>query len=204
MADLAPLEDEGFIVPTQVSYVGKGGRAFSPGEAVSGSSAVMGKFLRTGYLWDNVRVIGGAYGGFCSFSSDDGIFSFLSYRDPNLAGTIDVYDAAASSLAESADMLAKDPEALATAIIGTIGDMDSALSPDQKGWVSFNRWVKRETPEKRQRFRDEVLNCTAEDFSKFAKRLENLKDASVAVVSSKGAFEAAAEAGKKMKLTEVN
>jgi len=204
MVEAAPLVDEGFIVPTQVSYVGKGGRLFESGEVVPGSSAVVSKFLRTGYLWDNVRVIGGAYGGFCTFSADDGVFSFLSYRDPNLAGTIDVYDGAASSLAESADMMANDPDALATAIIGTIGDMDSALSPDQKGWISFNRWVKRESPEMRQQFRDEILNCTADDFKSFAKRLENLKDVSVAVVSSKGAFEAASEAGKKMKLTEVN
>merc|ERR1712032_312877 len=173
MADLAPLEDEGFIVPTQVSYVGKGGRAFSPGEVVSGSSAVVSKFLRTGYLWDNVRVIGGAYD-----------------------GTADALDAAA-------DAFEADPDALSTAIIGAIGDMDSALSADQKGWAQFNRWLVRESPEHRQQYRDEVINTKPSDFRDFADRLRNLKDPSVAVVSSKGAFEAAAEAGKEMKLTEV-
>merc|ERR1712194_874204 len=125
-------------------------------------------FLRTGYLWDHVRVIGGAYGGFCTFSPEDGFFSFLSYRDPNLASTIDVYDATAASLAESAKALAEDEDALATAIIGTIGDMDSVLSVDQKGWVSFQRWMGRVTTESRQQYRDEVLNCTAEDFASFA------------------------------------
>jgi len=204
MVEGAPLIDEGFIVPTQVSYVGKGGRLFETGEKVPGSAAVVSKFLRTGYLWDHVRVMGGAYGGFCTFSADDGVYSALSYRDPNLAKTIDVYDAASANLLDSSKVLANDPEALATAIIGTIGDMDSALSPDQKGWISFQRWMKRESPERRQNFRDEVLNCSAKDFEDFAKRLENLKDASVAVVSSKGAFEAAAADGKEMKLTEIN
>merc|ERR1712130_899230 len=129
MSDAAPLVDEGFVVPTQVSYVGKGGRIYESGEVVSGAAEVVSKFLRTGYLWDHVRVIGGAYGGFCTFSSGEGMFTFLSYRDPNLAGTIDVYDATAKNLLESSEVLANDPDALATAIIGTIGDMDSALSP---------------------------------------------------------------------------
>lgn len=62
MAAKAAIADEGFVVPTQVSYVGKGGRLYDIGEEVSGSTAVIQKFLGTGYLWDNVRVIGGAYG----------------------------------------------------------------------------------------------------------------------------------------------
>ena len=186
-----------------VSYVGKAGRLYEPNETVPGAANVVSKFLRTGYLWDHVRVIGGAYGGFCTFSPDDGIFSFLSYRDPNLADTIDVYDNAADNLLESSEILANDPDALATAIIGTIGDMDSALSPDQKGWLSLTQWIKRESPETRQQLRDEVLNCKAEDFKEFGERLKQMKETSVAVVSSKGAFEAAAEAGKKMKLAEV-
>merc|ERR1711966_528672 len=180
MSEIVPVEDEGFVLPTQVSYVGKSGLLYDDGEEASGASQVVSKFLRTGYLWDHVRVMGGAYGGFCTFSADDGVYSALSYRDPNLAKTIDVYDAASANLLDSSKVLANDPEALATAIIGTIGDMDSALSPDQKGWISFQRWMKRESPERRQNFRDEVLNCSAKDFEDFAKRLENLKDASVA------------------------
>merc|ERR1739838_130632 len=55
MKVMAPLIDEGFVVPTQVSYVGKGGRLYDNGEIVSGASAVVSRFLRTGYLWDQVR-----------------------------------------------------------------------------------------------------------------------------------------------------
>jgi Zn-dependent M16 (insulinase) family peptidase len=61
----------------------------------------------------------------------------------------------------------------------------------------------RQTPEERQRFRDEILNTTADDFKDFAMRLKNLKDPSVAVISSKAAFEAAAKSGKVMDLKTV-
>jgi Zn-dependent M16 (insulinase) family peptidase len=196
--------DEGFVVPTQVSYVGQGGKIYEVGEPISGSSAVVSRFLKTGYLWDYVRVIGGAYGGFCTFSPDVGFFSYLSYRDPNLSKTIDVYDNTSAELIKSAEELEKNPEALETAIIGAMGDMDSALGPDQKGWVSLQRWISGETPEQRQKWRDEVLETKAGDFTEFAKRLEGLKDSStMCVISSKSAFETAAKEGKEMKLIEV-
>jgi len=203
MAVEAPLVDEGFVVPTQVSYVGKGGRLYDVGESVSGSTKVISRFLGTGYMWDNVRVIGGAYGGFCQFEARNGVFSFLSYRDPNLADTIDVYDGASKALLSSAKDMESDPEALATAIIGAIGDMDGALGPDQKGSLQLKRWLVRESPEQRQKFRDEVLNTKPSDFVNFAERLAALKDTSSAVVSSKSAFEDADKAGKSFTLKTI-
>ena len=203
MSEFAPLIDEGFVVPTQVSYVGKGGRIYETGESITGSASVVSRFLKTGYLWDNVRVMGGAYGGFCVFAQGSGFFGFLSYRDPNLSKTLDVYDAAADALMAAADDLERNPEALATAIIGAIGDMDGAKSPDQKGWTAFNRWIANESAEQRQKFRLEILSTTPADFRDFAERLRNMKDPSIAVVSSKAAFEAAAKEGKSLSLTEV-
>ena len=58
----------------------------------SGSAHVVVKYLRTTWLWDNVRVQGGAYGGFCALDHRSGNFAFLSYRDPNLLETLDIYD----------------------------------------------------------------------------------------------------------------
>jgi len=203
MAVEAPIVDEGFVVPTQVSYVGKGGRLYETGEEVSGSTSVISRFLGTGYMWDNVRVMGGAYGGFAQFQPRDGIFSFLSYRDPNLDKTLDVYDGAADALLASATDMESDKDALATAIIGAIGDMDGALSPDQKGSLQFKRWLANESPEQRQKYRDEILNTKPADFKDFGERLKALKDPSSAVVSSKSAFEDAAKAGKEFTLKEV-
>ena len=74
MADLATETSEGFIVPTQVSYVGKSGLLFNEGERVPGSAQVVARFLRTGYLWDHVRVMGGM--SFCMLLS----FSVRSRR----------------------------------------------------------------------------------------------------------------------------
>jgi Zn-dependent M16 (insulinase) family peptidase len=203
MTKHTPVKDEGFVVPTQVSYVGKCGLLYETGERIPGSAAVVSRFLRTGYLWDYVRVIGGAYGGFCTFSPFSGFFSFLSYRDPNLDKTLDVYDAASEALLAAADAMETDGDALETAIIGAIGDMDGALSPDQKGFTSFQRWLINESPEYRQRFRDEILNTKPSDFREFAMRLQKMKNASVAVVSSKAKFEEAAKAGKVMELTQI-
>lgn len=208
MADNAPLTDEGFVVPTQVSYVGKALRLYEDGEKIPGSSAVVSRYLRTGYLWDHVRVIGGAYGGMCTFDAKagDGVFTFVSYRDPNLDVTLDVYDKASDALLESAHMLDTedvDGKELATAIIGTVGDMDGALSPDQKGAVAMNRYLSRETPEERLAYREAVLNTKPSDFKAFAERLKMARDSSVAVVSSAGAFEAAAKAGKVMEIKNI-
>ena len=203
MAELVPLKDEGFVVPTQVSYVGKAGLVYGDDETVDGSAQVVSNFLRNGYMWDRVRVMGGAYGGFCTFSQYSGFFSYLSYRDPNLDKTLDVYDAAADALMEAAEQLENDPDALATAIIGTIGDMDGALSPDQKGNTAMTRWLVNESAEYRQKYREEVLNTKPSDFKEFAERLKNLKKPSVAVVSSQAAFENAAKEGKDMELKTI-
>ena len=183
----------GFVVPTQVSYVGKGGRLYESGEEVTGSASVVARTLRTGYLWDHVRVIGGAYGGFCTFSPSSGIFSFLSYRDPNLETTLDTYDAAAGFLEKYAEEMTD--EQLETAIIGAVGDLDGVLSPDQQGWLSMKRYLSRESPEARQKWRAEVMKTTKEDYKAFAKRLTSLQTTD-AVVSSSGAFDKAREAGK--------
>lgn len=203
MAKFAPIEDEGFVVPTQVSYVGKGGLVFEEGEEVTGAAQVVARWLRTGYLWDHVRVMGGAYGGFCTFSPYSGFFSYLSYRDPNLSKTIDVYDAAADAVLAAADQLKDDHDALSQAIIGTIGDMDGSLSPDQKGYTSMQRWLVNESAEYRQKYRNQILDTKPEDFKTFGERLKALKQPSIAVVSSQAAFDAAAKDGKNLKLKTV-
>merc|ERR1711871_181213 len=84
-------DDEGVIIPTQVNYVALGGRMYQPGERVPGSTSVITNFLRTGYLWDKIRVMGGAYGAGISLNSRMGTFAFSSYRDPNIKKTIENY-----------------------------------------------------------------------------------------------------------------
>lgn len=76
----------------------KGGPLYQTGEIVPGHATVVSRFLRTGYLWDTVRVMGGAYGGFSKFDPVSGLFSCLSYRDPNLGKTLENYDGCSGAL----------------------------------------------------------------------------------------------------------
>jgi len=196
-------KNEGFVVPTQVNYVGKGGRIYQPGEAVSGATTVVSRSLRTGYLWDNVRVIGGAYGGMCRFSPLTGTFSYLSYRDPNLYGTIKNYDGAGEFL-KTVDM---SDEALSQAVIGAIGDLDGPMQPDQKGFEAMRRYLVGETIEHRQTWRSEVLATTKKDFKEFGERLDSMvENGNVVAFGSRKAFEdanAELPADKQLELTDV-
>ena len=89
---------EGLAIPAQVNYVGKGANLYDLGYAADGSVEVITNYLRTTWLWERVRIQGGAYGGFCVFNQRSGVFTFISYRDPNLLGTLENYDASAGFL----------------------------------------------------------------------------------------------------------
>lgn len=156
--------NEAITLPTQVNYVGKGCNLYKSGYELHGSAYVINKLLGTTWLWDRVRVSGGAYGGFSRFDSHSGMFSYLSYRDPNLLGTLDNYDGTAEFL-RSLDV---DDDALNKAIIGAIGDVDAYKLPDAKGYAELQRYLLGVTLEERQKRRDEMLSTSASDFKKFA------------------------------------
>uniref|UniRef100_A0A7S0EDK3 Peptidase M16C associated domain-containing protein n=2 Tax=Hanusia phi TaxID=3032 RepID=A0A7S0EDK3_9CRYP len=181
---------EGFVVPTQVNYVGKGAQIFQPGEKTSGAAAVVSRHLRTTWLWDKVRVVGGAYGAMNSYNPSSGMFKYVSYRDPNLLQTLETYDQTPQFLRELSKEMS--PTTLANAIIGMIGDMDAPMSPDQKGFTSMDRYLTGLTDEMRQERRDQVLSTTAKDFAEFADRLDVVtREGSIAVIGSNSALEEA-------------
>ncbi|MBW2599758.1 MAG: peptidase M16, partial [Deltaproteobacteria bacterium] len=84
LTDMKIPEYEGLIVPSQINYVGKGTDIYRSGYKYHGSIGVITRYLRTSWLWDRIRVRGGAYGAFCNFDKFSGVLTFLSYRDPNL------------------------------------------------------------------------------------------------------------------------
>ena len=137
---------EGLTIPAQVNYVGKGANLYDLGYELHGSVHVVANYLRTTWLWERVRMQGGAYGGFCLFNQNSGLFSFLSYRDPNLTHTLANYDAAAAFL-RRAEL---DEDELTKNIIGVIGQMDAYMLPDAKGWVSMQRHLLGESDAMRQ------------------------------------------------------
>ena len=131
---------------------------------------VVVNYLRTTWLWDKVRVQGGAYGGFCSLDHRSGNFTYLSYRDPNLLETLDIYDQTPGFLKR----LELDKTELTRSIIGTIGDLDAYQLPDAKGFASMQRYLAGETDEIHQRRRDEMLGAGIADFRSFADALAEL------------------------------
>ncbi|MBI3162429.1 MAG: peptidase M16, partial [Chloroflexi bacterium] len=189
--DIKPaIQKEGLTIPAQVNYVGKAANLYDLGYEFDGSAEVITGYLRMAYLWEKVRVQGGAYGGFCVFDSNSGVFSFLSYRDPNLDATLKNYDGAANYLKHLDAKSLSDGE-LTKAIIAAIGDMDSYQLPDAKGYSSMLRYLTGRTDEIRQKERDEILSTNGEDFIAFGEVLEKaIKSEAVAVIGSQAAIEA--------------
>jgi Zn-dependent M16 (insulinase) family peptidase len=175
-------------VPAQVNYVGKGADLYQLGYTYHGSIHVITNHLRTSYLWDKIRVQGGAYGAFSRFSQQSGVFTYLSYRDPNLLDTLDVYN----KTPEYLRTLSLSDDDLTKSIIGAIGVLDAYQLPDAKGDTALARYLLGETDESRQKTRDEVLGTTAADFRAFADVLDAVRrEGSVVVL---GAADALAKA----------
>ncbi len=173
---------EGLTIPAQVNYVGKATNLFQHGYVPHGSLAVINKYLRTSWLWEQVRVKGGAYGVFCTFDRYAGVYSFLSYRDPNLIGTLDVYDRTAQVLRE----VELGENEVVRSIIGAISDIDSYQLPDAKGYSSMVRYLLNETDEIRQQWRDDVLSTTEQHFRAFADMLDVVREHGMVVVMGSG------------------
>mmetsp|Transcript_14152 Transcript_14152/g.34028 ORF Transcript_14152/g.34028 Transcript_14152/m.34028 type:complete len:1117 (-) Transcript_14152:229-3579(-) len=197
-----PPRNELITVPTQVNYVGKGANLYKAGYELHGSSYVVNKMLSTTWLWDRVRVSGGAYGGFSDFESHSGYFTYLSYRDPNLLKTLGNYDGTVDYLAG----LTLGPDELTKAIIGTMGDLDSYQLPDSKGYTSLMRHLLKVTDVERQQRREEVLGTTLKDFKAFGEALEATRapTANVCAVVSPEAAAAAVKERPDLNFTVIN
>jgi Zn-dependent M16 (insulinase) family peptidase len=169
---------EGMIIPAQVNYVGKGINLYELGYQFHGSAQVISGYLRTSWLWERIRVQGGAYGAFCMFDRISGTLAFISYRDPNLLKTLDNFDRSVNFLQQ---MELSDNE-LTKAIIGAIGSIDAYLLPDAKGFVSLLRHLTGDTEEDRQRMREEILTTSTADFKAFAEVLDQFRSKGIVKV----------------------
>jgi Zn-dependent M16 (insulinase) family peptidase len=190
--DIQPSpKKEGLTIPAQVNYVAKGANLYDFGYQYDGSAEVITKYLRMTYLWEKLRVQGGAYGAYALFDDRSGVLSFLSYRDPNVAATIQNYDKAAEFL-KGLDSSRLTENELTKAIIAAIGEIDSYQLPDAKGYTSMMRYLTNRTEELRQKTRDEVLSTNGEDFIAFGEVLEKVAQSNaVAVLGSQNAIESA-------------
>ena len=196
----AATAKEGLAIPAQVNYVGKGVNLYDQGFESDGATLVVNGYLGNTYLWDKIRVQGGAYGAFGLFDDITGVYTFLSYRDPNLASTIENYNKAGEFL-KSLDSSRLSDSELTKAIISTIGDLDSYQLPDAKGYTSMMRHLIGRTDILRQKLRDQVLSTNGEDFISFGEALEKAAQSeAMAIMGSQSALE---EAGLGLKVTKV-
>jgi len=189
------IGDEGVKIPAQVNYVGKAVDLYTQGYSFHPSSLVVARYLRMSWLWDKIRVQGGAYGAFSLLDRVSGVLSFLSYRDPNITNTLQVFDDTADYLTR-ASLAAAEVE---KAVIGTIGDMDAYSLPDAKGFTSMLWYLTGETDIKRQQRREAILSTTAEDFQAFGQWLRELSThGHVVVMGDEAALEQAVNTGLKL------
>jgi len=126
---------------------------------------VLANYLRDTFLHRELREKGGAYGGYAQASTGAGTFYLGSYRDPNITRTYDIYDQAAGWVTDHEI----DPEALKEAILGACGDVDPLESPDTKGRREAVNRMTGYTREERERFKQRLLQVTAQDLSRVAR-----------------------------------
>lgn len=151
-------KNEGFKTPGQIQYVCRAGDFKDKGLAYTGSLRVLKVMMGYDYLWNQVRVQGGAYGCMCSFSRFGDCY-FVSYRDPNLKRTLDVYEAAADYIAG----FEADERTMTQFIIGAVSELDMPMTASVRGLYSLSGFMTGITDEDRQRERNELLQTTADD-----------------------------------------
>ncbi|EGB15618.1 Peptidase M16C associated domain protein [Pseudodesulfovibrio mercurii] len=177
---------EGLAIPAQVNYVGKGCGLAEHGITLTGAAQVVNKLIRTGYLWEKVRVQGGAYGAFCILDRLAGAISFVSYRDPNVAETIRAFD----DLAAYLDTVHIDADELEKSIIGAIGEIDAYQLPDAKGFTALARHLTNQDEAYLQTVREQALGASESDFRAMAEAVRtNARNGHICVLGDTLAME---------------
>jgi Zn-dependent M16 (insulinase) family peptidase len=159
---------EALIVPSRINFVGAAANLYDQNYQMHGSALVISRYLQTAWLWEKIRVQGGAYGGMCAFDQRAGTFTFASYRDPNLEDSIKIYQQTGQFLKD----LKLDEAELTRSLIGAIGQLDAYMLPDSKSFTNAKRQLLGYTESKRQQLRDEVLSTTQQHFNQFGEILD--------------------------------
>lgn len=171
---------EAFIDASQIQYVAKTGDFICEGYEYTGALRLLRVILSYDYLWINVRVKGGAYGCMNTFLRS-GESYFVSYRDPNLSDTLDVYD----RIPEYIKSFSPDERDMTKYIIGTFSALDTPMNPEAKGSRSLSAYLEGITYEQIQKERNEILNAQPEDIRRLADLVEAvLKKDSICVIGN--------------------
>ena len=164
-------KNEGFMTSAQIQYVCRAGNFEKKGLPYNGALHVLRVMMGYDYLWTQVRVKGGAYGCMCDFMKSGDSY-FVSYRDPNLKNTIDVFEKAADYIAH----FEADERTITQYIIGAISEMDTPMTPAMKGSYSLTGYMTHYSYEMAQKDRDELLSTDAETIRGLAEYIRAFMD----------------------------
>lgn len=156
-------KNEGFMDASQIQYVARCGNFIREGYEYTGALRILKCILGYDYLWIQVRVKGGAYGCMSAFPRSGDCY-FVSYRDPNLEKTNEIYEGVPAYIRN----FSPDERDMTKYIIGTFGAMDAPLYPEAKGSRSMNAYLSKVTYEMLQKERNQVLEATPEDIRALA------------------------------------
>ena len=156
--DMINRKNEGFMDASQVLYVARAGNFRAHGFDYHGALRILKVIMEYDYLWINIRVKGGAYGCMNGYMKNGDTY-FVSYRDPNLEKTNEIYDGIPAYI----EQFTADERDMTKYIIGTISDMDVPMNPSTKGDRSMAAYLQNISYEEIQKERDQVIGATQED-----------------------------------------
>jgi len=191
---VAPIREnvkQMWVTSTQVNFCAKSYPTVAIEHEDAAALAVLGGFLRNGYLHRAIREQGGAYGGGAGHEADIAAFRFFSYRDPRLTETLDDFDRSVQWLLENKH----EWRQLEEAILGVIGSIDKPGSPAGDAKKAFHSSLYGRTPEQRQRFRGRVLKVTLDDLKRVGETYLDPGAASVAVITNSATHEEVGDLG---------
>jgi Zn-dependent M16 (insulinase) family peptidase len=155
--------NEGLKTSSKVQYVARVGNFIDRGVPYSGALQILKVILSYDYLWQNVRVKGGAYGCMSSFNRV-GEGYFISYRDPNLKKTMETYEGIVDYLKD----FTVDERDMTKYIIGTFSNIDRPMTPSSKGDRSMNLYMNHVSEDMIRKERLEILKAQQEDIRALA------------------------------------
>ena len=161
------VKNEGFQTSGQVQYVAAAGNFAEAGYHYTGALRILKVMLSYEYLWMNIRVKGGAYGCMSSFRRNGDSF-LVSYRDPNLRKTLEVFQKTGDFIRS----FQADEREMTKYIIGTISELDTPLTPSAKGSMSLNAWFSQVKEEDLQQEREQILDAGPQDIRNLAELVD--------------------------------
>lgn len=169
--------NEGFKTSSKVQYVARCGNFIDGGQEYTGALQILKVILSYDYLWQNIRVKGGAYGCMSNFNRA-GEGYLVSYRDPNLEKTVEVYEGVVDYLKN----FTVDDRDMNKFIIGTMSNLDRPMNPAAKGSRSMNLYMNHITEEMLRQERAQILDAGQEDIRRLADIVQAVLDAGLICV----------------------